>query len=124
MLSKVVHNKGGLYNRLTEQIKLQVFSLKECEDFVRTNELAFNRIQILQYYMIFGGLPFYWSFLKKGLSLVQNIDSILFEKNAQLKIVLYVATQICADFWLIEITYPIVWIITTILMILYHKKIL
>lgn len=85
MLSKVVHNKGGLYNRLTEQIKLQVFSLKECEDFVKSNELAFNRIQILQYYMIFGGVPFYWSFLKKGLSLVQNIDSILFEKNAPLK---------------------------------------
>ena len=36
MLSKVVHNKGGLYNRLTEQIQLQVFSLKECEDFVRS----------------------------------------------------------------------------------------
>ena len=35
--------------------------------------------------MIFGGVPFYWSFLKKGLSLVQNIDSILFEKNAPLK---------------------------------------
>ena len=27
MLSKVVHNKGGLYNRLTEQIHLQTFKL-------------------------------------------------------------------------------------------------
>ncbi len=74
--------------------------------------------------MIFGGLLLYWSFLKRGLSLVQNIDSILFEKNAPLKFVLFVAMQICVDFWLIEIAYPIVWIITTILMILYHKKIL
>ena len=35
--------------------------------------------------MIFGGVPYYWGFLKKGLSLPQNIDSILFAKNAPLK---------------------------------------
>ena len=29
MLSKVVHNKGGLYNRLTEQIHLRTFCLRE-----------------------------------------------------------------------------------------------
>ena len=73
MLSKVVHNKGGLCNRPTEQIKLQVFSLKECEDFVKSNELAFNRIQILQYYMIFGGVPFT---IKLGLN--QDNKFILF----------------------------------------------
>jgi len=88
------------------------------------SEIFFKDSSNVPDYMIFGGLPFYWSFLKRGLSLVQNIDSILFEKNAPLKIVLFVATQICVDFWLIEIAYPIVWIITTILMILYHKKIL
>ncbi len=85
MLSKVVHNKGGLYNRLTEQIHLQTFTLKECEEYVKAAGLALNRNQILQYYMIFGGVPYYWSFLKKGLSLSQNIDNILFAKNAPLK---------------------------------------
>lgn len=85
MLSKVVHNKGGLYNRLTEQINLMPFTLKECEDYVTAAGLVFTRNQILQYYMIFGGVPFYWSFLKKGLSLNQNIDAILFEQNAPLK---------------------------------------
>lgn len=85
MLSKVVHNKGGLYNRLTGQISLQAFSLKECEEYVHAMGLALNREQILQYYMVFGGVPFYWGFLKKGLSLTQNIDSILFAKNAPLK---------------------------------------
>ena len=85
MLSKVVHNKGGLYNRLTDQIKLQTFTLKECEEYVNANKLAFTRMQILQYYMIFGGVPFYWSFLKKGFSINQNIDNILFAKDAPLK---------------------------------------
>ena len=32
-----------------------------------------------------GGVPYYWGFLKKGLSLSQNIDSILFEKDAPLR---------------------------------------
>lgn len=85
MLSRVIHNKGGLYNRLTEQVHLQTFSLKECEEYVEAAGLVLNRNQILQYYMIFGGVPYYWGFLKKGLSLPQNIDSILFAKNAPLK---------------------------------------
>lgn len=84
MLSKVVHNKGGLYNRLTEQIHLQTFTLKECEEYVQAAGLVMNREQILQYYMIFGGVPYYWGFLKKGLSLSQNVDAILFAKDAPL----------------------------------------
>ena len=85
MLSKVVHNKGGLYNRLTEQIHLRTFCLGECEEYVKNSGLAFNRNQILQYYMIFGGVPYYWRLIKKGLSLSQNIDRILFEKDAPLR---------------------------------------
>ena len=85
MLSKVVHNKGGLYNRLTEQIHLQNFTLKECEEYVRAEGLVMSRNQILQYYMIFGGVPYYWGFLQKGMSLTQNIDHILFSKQAPLK---------------------------------------
>ena len=85
MLSEVIHNKGGLYHRLTDQIHLQPFSLKECESYTAINGLIMNREQILQYYMVFGGVPYYWSFIKKGLSLVQNIDNILFAKDAPLK---------------------------------------
>jgi len=84
MLSKVVHNKGGLYNRLTEQIHLESFSLAECEEYVKSKGMAFTRNQILHYYMVFGGIPFYWGFLEKGLSIQQNIDKILFAKNAPL----------------------------------------
>lgn len=85
MLSKIIHNKGGLYNRLTKQINLQPFTLQECEEYVRAAGLALTRNQILQYYMIFGGVPYYWTFLEKGLSLSQNIDKILFAKDAPLK---------------------------------------
>lgn len=85
MLSKVMHNKGGLYNRLTDQIHLEPFNLNECLDYVTKNKLSMNKEQILQFYMIFGGVPYYWSFLKKEYSLVLNIDNILFSKNAPLR---------------------------------------
>ena len=85
MLSNVIHNKGGLYNRLTDQIHLESFSLAECEEYIRARGLNMTRNQILQYYMIFGGVPYYWTFLQRGLSLPQNIDRILFAEDAPLK---------------------------------------
>lgn len=85
MLSKVIHNKGGLYNRLTERIELKPFTLAECEEYIKSEGLALNRDQILQYYMIFGGVPYYWTFLEKGLSLAQNVDRVLFANDAPLK---------------------------------------
>lgn len=44
-----------------------------------------SRQEILECYMIMGGIPYYWSFLKKGKSLSQNIDSIFFADDAPLK---------------------------------------
>lgn len=85
MLNNVIHNKGGLYNRLTDRIGLDTFTLSECERYVNACGINLNRDQILQYYMIFGGVPYYWTFLKKGLSIPQNVDQILFEKDAPLK---------------------------------------
>ena len=85
MLSKIIHNKGGLYNRLSYRIHLQPFSLKECEMYTRARNIVMNRHQILTCYMILGGIPFYWSFLEKGFSLPQNIDRLFFAKDAPLE---------------------------------------
>ncbi len=60
MLNKIIHNKGGLYNRISCRIHLQPFSLKECEDYIRSRNIIMNRHQILECYMIMGGIPFYW----------------------------------------------------------------
>jgi hypothetical protein len=35
--------------------------------------------------MVFGGIPYYLSLMKKGLNLSQNVDLLCFEKNANLK---------------------------------------
>ena len=85
MLSRIIHNKGGLYNRLSGRIHLHPFTLKECETYIRSKNIVMNRHQILECYMIMGGIPFYWSFLEKGYSLPQNIDRIFFAKDAPLE---------------------------------------
>ncbi len=85
MLKKIIHNKGGLYNRLTEQIHLNQFTLKECEEYFNTQCILVNKIQILEYYMILGGVPYYYNFIKKGLSVAQNIDNMIFKHDAPLR---------------------------------------
>ncbi|MDE5609599.1 MAG: AAA family ATPase [Bacteroidales bacterium] len=85
IVKKILHNRGGLHNRLTNQICLQPFNLKECEEYVKDMDLPLNRQQIVESYMIFGGIPFYWSLLEKSKSLSQNIDNLFFGRNAKLK---------------------------------------
>lgn len=85
MIDNIVNSKGGLHNRLTGQIYLKPFSLRECEEYLTSRKIMMNRHQILQCYMILGGVPYYWSLLKKGKSLPQNIDELFFKNNAPLQ---------------------------------------
>ena len=85
MLKKVIHNKGGLYNRLTEQIHLKQFTLKECKEFLESKQISTNEIQVLKYYMVLGGVPYYYNFIEKGLSVEANIDNMIFKEDAPLK---------------------------------------
>ncbi len=83
--NKIINNHGGLHNRLTCTIHLEPFTLSECEKFAKTAQLGFSRTDIANAYMIFGGVPFYWSLLKRTESLPQNIDRLFFDKDAKLK---------------------------------------
>lgn len=84
IISNIVRNHGGLHNRLTKQIYLKPFSLAECEQYVQVRALPMTRKDILETYMIFGGVPFYWGLLKAKLSWAQNIDNLFFSENAPL----------------------------------------
>lgn len=82
---KLLKDKGGLRGRLTEKIKVNPFTLAECEQYANSVGLGFVRKDILETYMILGGIPYYWSFLKRGLSISQNIDQLFFTEDAKLK---------------------------------------
>ena len=85
MIRKVIHHKGGLYHRLTGKIFLQPFTLHQCEEYAASQGLGFSRNHLLEAYMVLGGVPFYWTFLKKEYSLAQNLDLLFFSRNAELK---------------------------------------
>ena len=84
IIENIVMNYGGLHNRLTRQIHLQPFTLAECEQYCLSRNLGFTRKQILEGYMVMGGIPYYWNFMQRGRSLAQNIDSMFFAENGDL----------------------------------------
>jgi len=83
--NKLINNHGGLYNRVSYQIKLSPFSLKECEELFNERKIKLSRYDISQAYMIVGGIPYYLNYFEKGLSLAQNIDQLFFSSTAFLK---------------------------------------
>ena len=83
--NNLINNHGGLYGRLTYEIKLSPFTLRECEEFFKASDIRMTRYDIIQAYMAVGGIPYYLGFFSKGLSVGQNIDNLFFAKNAKLR---------------------------------------
>ena len=57
----------------------------EGEAYVRERGMSFSRMDIGQLYMVFGGVPYYWSLLEKGKSVEQNVDSLVFAERGKLR---------------------------------------
>lgn len=85
IINKLLNNKGGLHNRVTKRIKLNPFVLNECEEFLQSREILLDRYQIIQLYMAFGGVPFYWEEAEKGLSALQIIEKACFNEHGLLR---------------------------------------
>lgn len=85
MLDNLIKNHGGLYGRVTCEIRVSPFSLKECSQFYKANHVKLSSYDIVQSYMILGGIPYYMGYFQEDLSLGQNIDRLFFNKNAALK---------------------------------------
>lgn len=85
MADKIEGNQGGLHARITCNLHLAPFNLHETEEYLRLQNCQWDQYQILQSYMIFGGVPFYLSLLNTADSLAQNIDRLFFAGGAQLK---------------------------------------
>jgi predicted AAA+ superfamily ATPase len=78
MIKKVISNKGGLHGRLTAQIKLLPFDLKETEQFLLQRGIELNRKQLIDLYMAIGGVAKYLTYVEKGQSSLQAISQICF----------------------------------------------
>lgn len=85
MLDKLIGDKGGLYGRVTHTVYLAPFTLGETEAYLQANGIRWNRYQILEIYMVMGGIPFYLEMLKPQLTFDQNVDNLFFAANAPLR---------------------------------------
>jgi hypothetical protein len=84
MIQKVIYDKGGLHNRITNRIDLQPFTLYETELYLKSRKVSADRYQILQLYMAMGGIPHYLKEVAAGKSAIQNIDAMCFSQGGLL----------------------------------------
>lgn len=84
MIKKIVHDKGGLHNRLSECIQLEPFNLRETESYLSQQGLEFKRKQLVELYMAFGGVAKYLTGLPQGKSVAQIINESCFTSGGSL----------------------------------------
>lgn len=85
MIQKVINDRGGLHNRVTQRIRLAPFTLGETEQLLQRNRIRFTRYDILQLYMALGGVPHYLQLVERGESVAQAIDRLCFDRNGYLR---------------------------------------
>lgn len=84
IIENIINNKGGLHNRVTRTINLRPFLLHETKSFLKEHHIDLNHRQILDLYIVLGGVPLYWSFVRNGYSAHQCIDELCFQKDGAL----------------------------------------
>lgn len=85
ILNNLLYDKGGFAHRITRRIHLGQMNLKECEEFLKYKGIDIPRHQIVEFYMFFGGVPYYYSLIDKRISLAQNVNELFFSENGALK---------------------------------------
>jgi uncharacterized protein len=84
IIQKILKNKGGLHNRVSEKIQLRPFTLYETEKFLKQKGIVWSKYDIAQLYLTTGGIPFYLDAIRKGESVVQFVERACFENNGVL----------------------------------------
>ncbi|MFN0214545.1 MAG: AAA family ATPase [Saprospiraceae bacterium] len=84
ILKKLINDRGGLHNRLTERIILRPFTLQETEAFLRSKGATYDRYQLIELYMTMGGIPFYLENVRVNRSVAQNVDRMCFSPGGLL----------------------------------------
>jgi hypothetical protein len=81
MIKNVLNNGGGLHNRVTRKIKLLPFTVAETAEFLKERKVNLDQYQVLQLYMVMGGIPQYIKEVRPGKSATQIIDAACFTSS-------------------------------------------
>ena len=85
MIRKLLHDRGGLHNRVTHRIRLDPFTLAESREFLAARRVTLSDLQIAELYMAMGGIPHYLRQVRRGESTAQAIDRICFGSSGLLR---------------------------------------
>jgi predicted AAA+ superfamily ATPase len=85
VIDKLLSDRGGLYGRVTRRIRVEPFTLSECEQYYAENGFVCNRKQIVEGYMILGGIPYYLNMLRKRDGIVRNVERLCFTCGGALR---------------------------------------
>lgn len=81
----LINSYGGLYDRVNAEIQLSPFTLHEAEQMLQMQGVTLSRYDMVQLYMVTGGIPMYISHVQPGYSLAQIIDQLFFNRKAKLR---------------------------------------
>lgn len=84
IIEKIVNNKGGLHNRVTRTMILEPLNLHDTKAYLADFGNKLNDRQVLDLYMVLGGIPHYLSLVEKGLSAQQSIEELFFRRDGAL----------------------------------------
>lgn len=84
VLDNIINATGGLHNRITKVIHLKQFSLGETNEYLKKRSVRFKPLQILELYMVMGGIPYYLNQIEKGKSAAENINNVCFTEDGLL----------------------------------------
>ncbi len=85
LTKKIVKDKGGLHNRISELIKLRPFTLYETKAFLKSIKVKLTDQEISKIYMAMGGIPYYLEKIRKGESAAVAIERLCFSDSGNLK---------------------------------------
>ena len=83
---KFAAEEKGLRDSITVDLELQPLVLQQCKELLASRNLEFSKMSILQFYMVLGGVPYYWTMLKDDMNVVENIKALFLAKNAPLRL--------------------------------------
>jgi AAA+ ATPase superfamily predicted ATPase len=85
MIRHIVDDKGGLHDRITHEMHLRPFTLRETELYLESRRFKWDRLSVMQAYMAFGGIPYYLGLLHRDESFAMNIDRLFFSEDEEMR---------------------------------------
>jgi len=82
MIKKIIRNTKGLYGRITQKIHLQPFNLPETAQYLSAKGIKLDKQQIIDIFMVTGGVAKYLNHVEPGLSSAEVIQQLCFASGS------------------------------------------